>query len=125
MEEKKLIISPKELYPTESLESIKNENLKTYVERYRNDEKIEKPTVFSFYGNYYILYGHDKVLAAIIAGEGTIEAKEVDINGLSFWKEEANVKDTLKSLGKSTLHDFETIGNFTYNSYPCFYEKGC
>lgn len=125
MEGRELIISPKELYPTESLASIKNDTLQFYVESYTKGEEVESPFVFYFYGNYYIFKGHHIVLAAILAREEKIKAEVIDVKNISFWKEEENIKSTLKSIGKSTLYDFETIGNFTYNSYPHYYEKDC
>ena len=46
----------------------------------------------------------------------------VDRTQLSFWENDDNVKETLKSIGLSTLYDFETIGGFTYQSYPDYYK---
>lgn len=125
MERKELTISPKDLYPTESFAFIKDERLQFYVSCFKSGKEVDKPCVFYFYENYYILKGHHIVLAAIMAEQEEITAEIVDITEFSFWKEEANVKHTLQSVGKSTLYDFELIGNFTYRSYPCFYEKDC
>lgn len=123
MEIHEIIISPKELYPTESFVFIKNDILQKYYNEYKRGERLEKPIVFLFDGNYYILRGHHLVLAAIMANVEQLIVIVQDVKLITFWKERTNIISTLKSIGMSTLYDFETIGNFEYKSYPNYYKK--
>lgn len=120
---KKMMISPQKLYPTERLAFIKNDILQLYIENYKKEKKMEKPLVFLFDNNYYILKGHHLVLAAIMAGINELCIEVVDNRQFTFWSNEENIKQTLNSIGMSTLYDFETIGGFTYQTYPDYYKK--
>ena len=66
--------------------------------------------------------GHHVVLAAAMSDIEKIAVEIVDRSKLPFWKSDENVKETLKSVGISTLYDFEAIGGFTYLSYPNYYK---
>lgn len=117
------LISPRELYPTESFVFIRNDELQFYIKEFKmNKEHMVKPLVFYFENNYYILKGHHVVLAAAMINIEELVVEVVDRTQLSFWENDDNVKETLKSIGLSTLYDFETIGGFTYQSYPDYYK---
>lgn len=117
-----LFISPKDLYPTENFGFNRSEVLKLYLEAFKREGVFEQPQVFNFEDNYYILKGHHIVLAAIIAGIEKIKVELIDTGKDKFWSNEQNIIDTLKVRGISTLYDFEAIGNFTYSTYPKYYE---
>ena len=117
------LISPRELYPTESFVFIRDDVLQFYIKEFKmNKEHMVKPLVFYFENNYYILKGHHVVLAAAMINIEELVVEVVDLTQLSFWENDDNVKETLKSIGLSTLYDFETIGGFTYQSYPDYYK---
>ncbi|WP_418619830.1 hypothetical protein [[Clostridium] scindens] len=117
------LISPRELYPTESFVFIRDDELQFYIKEFKmNKEHMVKPLVFYFENNYYILKGHHVVLAAAMINIEELVVEVVDRTQLSFWENDDNVKETLKSIGLSTLYDFETIGGFTYQSYPDYYK---
>lgn len=117
------LISPRELYPTESFVFIRDDVLQFYIKEFKmNKEHMVKPLVFYFENNYYILKGHHVVLAAAMINIEELVVEVVDRTQLSFWENDDNVKETLKSIGLSTLYDFETIGGFTYQSYPDYYK---
>ena len=117
------LISPRELYPTESFVFIRDDVLQFYIKEFKmNKEHMVKPLVFYFENNYYILKGHHVVLAAAMINIEELVVEVVDRTQLSFWENDDNVKETLKSIGLSTLYDFETIGRFTYQSYPDYYK---
>lgn len=123
MGKNEILISPQELYPTESFASIRDEYLQFYIREFKeNKDGVAKPLVFYFDNNYYILKGHHVVLAAAMSDIERIPIEVVDRSKLSFWKSDENVKETLKSVGLSALYDFETIGGFTYLSYPNYYK---
>lgn len=121
--EKAMMISPQKLFPTESLSSIQNEKLQLYLNEYRNGKSMEKPLVFMFDNEYYILRGHHLVLAAIMAGVTEISVRIVNNKEYPFWNEDQNIIDTLNGIGMSTLYDFETIGGFAYKTYPDYYKR--
>lgn len=123
MLKKEMLISPERLYPTESLVFIKNDVLQMYFNAYKNGIELEKPLVFLFDDNYYIYEGHHLVLAAIMAKIKEICVQVVELKENSFWGNEENIKDTLKSVGMTTLFDFEAIGDFTYQTYPSYYSR--
>ena len=50
------LISPRELYPTESFVFIRDDELQFYIKEFKmNKEHMVKPLVFYFENNYYIL----------------------------------------------------------------------
>lgn len=119
---KEMLIAPQELYPTESFATIKNDILQVYIKQYENGNIVDKPLVFLFDNNYYILKGHHLVLAAIMSRVKELCVEVVDNKEYSFWNSEENIKENLKSVGMRTLYDFETIGGFTYQTYPLYYK---
>ena len=124
MTENQILLSLDSLYPTESLISIQDEQIQSYVRAFAdNKDNVALPLVFIFDNNYYILKGHHIVLAAAISEIDKLLFEIVDRSQLSFWKNDENVIETLKSIGISTLYDFEAIGSFTYKSYPVYYRK--
>lgn len=118
-----MLISPQKLYPTESLVFIKNDRLQFYIGEYKNGASLEKPVVFLFDNNYYILKGHHLVLAAIMAKVTEICVEVENHRQYSLWSDEETIKENLRSIGMSTLYDYETIGGFTYEIYPEYYKK--
>lgn len=118
-----MLISPQKLFPTESFVFIKNDILQYYIEEYKKGGILEKPLVFLFDKNYYILKGHHLTLAAIMAQIKEICVEIVDNKQYSFWNNDENIIDTLRSIGMSTLYDFEAVGGFTYPQYPDYYKK--
>ena len=123
MSKNEILISPQKLYPTESLVFIKNDRLQFYIGKYKSGASLEKPVVFLFDNNYYILKGHHLVLAAIMAQVTEICVEVEDHMQYSLWSDEETIKENLRSIGMSTLYDYEAIGGFTYETYPQYYKK--
>jgi|GEM_PF-2689030 len=116
-------ISPKEMYPTKKIISIDNTIIESCVHEYKSKKEMEKPIVFLFDGNYYILKGHHLMLSASLAGAKMIKVDVIEEAKYPFIKDEEDFKATLENVGLSTLYDFEGIGNFKYEKYPHYYEK--
>ena len=123
MSKNEVLISPQKLYPTESLVFIKNDRLQFYIDEYKKGANLEKPVVFLFDNNYYILKGHHLVLAAAMAQVTEICVEVEDYKQYLLWSDEETIKENLRSIGMSTLYDYETIGGFTYETYPEYYKK--
>ena len=123
MSKNEMLISPQKLYPTESLVFIKNDRLQFYIDEYKKGANLEKPVVFLFDNNYYILKGHHLVLAAAMAQVTEICVEVEDYKQYLLWSDEETIKENLRSIGMSTLYDYETIGGFTYETYPEYYKK--
>lgn len=117
------IVSPRELYPTESLYSIEESRILFYMECFKENIETEKIKAFLFKDNYYILKGHHKMLAANRLGLQEISVEIAEKTEHSFWNDEKNVIDNLKAIGLSTLYDFEAVGGFTYDKYPDCYRR--
>ena len=118
-----IYVSPKELYPTESMFSISNKKLQACIEILKEEKDSLVVTVFSFENVLYILEGHHIVLASILINLDKINVQMVNRNEIAFWNKEENVRNHLKNVGMSTLYDFETIGNFKYGFYPEYYKR--
>lgn len=118
------IISPKKLYPTENLFSIEENKIKFYMECFKENVEIEDIEVFCFDGDYYILKGHHKMLAANRLQLFEISVNVVDILQYNYWRQQENIIANSKALGLTTLYDFEAAGGFLYDKYPKYYGEG-
>lgn len=118
------MISPKKLYPTESLFSIEEKKIEFYMECFKERIETEDIKVFLYDENYYIIEGHHKMLAAnrMQLSEIVIDVIEIPTN--SFWSKQENIISNLKAIGMTALYDFEAVGGFTYDKYPNCYRQG-
>ena len=123
MENELVYVSPKLLYPTESLESISNNRIHFYIECFRNNIEVESVQVTIFDDVYYILSGHHLMLAAVLENVEKINVDIKEFKDIAFWGDRQDFISTLESIGMRTLHDFECIGNFSYEAYPEYYSK--
>ena len=118
------MISPKELYPTESLFTIEENRIKFHMKCFKDNIETEEIKVFLFDGDYYILEGHHKMLAANRLQLLEIPVNVVDISEYNYWSQRENVIANSKALGMTALYDFEAVGGFLYDKYPRYYNKG-
>ena len=118
------MISPKELSPTESLFSIEENRIIFHMECFKENIETEDIIVFLFDGDYYILEGHHKMLAANRLQVLEIPVNVVNISEHNYWVQQENVIANAKALGMTALYDFETVGGFMYDKYPRYYSKG-
>lgn len=114
-------ISPKKLYPTESLSSIKEDVIRFFMECYKNNIGVPAVVVLMYDGDYYIIDGHQRMLAANRLKLNQIDVEQVQLSSSPFWSNEENILYHLKAVGRSTLYDFEAVGDFTYEKYPSYY----
>ena len=113
------LVDINKLYPTESLVFIEPESIKRIATMITDTEII----VFLFESHYYIFKGHDQLMAAAFLQASKVRVFLVDYKELPFFCDEKNIKSTLKSIGMSTIFDFEGICGFTYPEYPEYYRK--
>lgn len=118
------MISPKKLYPTESLFSIEENKILFYMECFKENIVTEDIKAFLFGGNYYILKGHHKMLAANRIQLSEIAVNVIDISTNTFWGKQENIVDNFRAIGMTALYDFEAAGGFVYDNYPSYYGKG-
>ena len=116
-------ISPKKLYPTESLSMIKENKIQFYMNCFQNNIKTEDIEVFYFDNKYYILNGHHKMLAANRMHLPEVPIKVVDLSKISFWRENKNIIRNFEAIGMTALYDFEAVGGFHFEDYPDWYKK--
>lgn len=116
------IISPKELYPTESMFFIEENRINHYMECFKDSVATEDIKVLLFDGNYYIIVGHHKMLAANRLQLSEIPVDIVKIQDNDYW--EQNIVANIKALGMTALHDFEAVGDFFYDKYPSCFSEG-
>ena len=117
------MISPKKLYPTESLFSIEEKKVLFYMECFKENLVTEDIKVFLFDGNYHIMKGHHKMLAANRMQLSEIAVEVVDIPANTFWGKQENIVANFKAIGMTALYDFEAVGGFGYDNYPRYYCK--
>ena len=115
------MISPKKLYPTESLFSIEESKIQFYMECFKEKIKTEDIKVFWYDEDYYIIEGHHKMLAANRVQLSEILVNVIEIPTNSFWSKPENIISDLKAVGMTTLYDFEAVGGFSYDKYPDSY----
>lgn len=118
------MISPKKLYPTKSLFTIEEKKILFYMECFKENIVTEDIKAFLFDGNYYILEGHHKMLAANRMQMSVIAVDVVDIPTNTFWSEEENIAENFRAMGMNALYDYEAVGGFVYDDYPSYYGKG-
>lgn len=112
-----------ELYPTESLAFIDPEIIKHIESEIKADGTDTEIITFLFEDHYYIYRGHDQLMAAAFLHADKVRIFLVDYKELPFFCDENNLKNTLSSIGMSTIYDFEGICGFTYPEYPKYYRK--
>lgn len=117
------MVLPKTLYPTESLFSIKENKILFYMKCLKENIVTENIEVFLFKGNYHILEGHHKMLAANRMQLAEIVVDVIDIPTDTFWSKQENIIDNFKEIGMTALYDFEAVGGFVYDNYPNYYGK--
>lgn len=115
---KKLILSPKSLYPTDKIQHIDENILKEYITRIKTEDCATIKVVY-MNNNFYIVDGHHRWLAHLINDSVTVECELIS-SSHNFAKPET-LKKELSYVGKSSLYDYEDAGNFRYISYPEFY----
>lgn len=105
--EKHILLNPTSLYPTKSTKefSVENESATAQVDLQSHSVEV------AIIGNRFcIADGHERVIDCIQQKENFLPVKFVKSNNLSAPVE-------------SQIHEFETVGNFTYKLYPDFSEK--
>lgn len=115
------MISPQKLFPTVSLESISNDTIHFFMEKFRREEEVVPVQVYQFGNHYYIIDGHHRMLAANICGMKEINVIELGRNEVPNWCQQERLINMLNRLGMRTIYDFEAIGAFTYDEYPQYY----
>ena len=123
IESAQVILDPKCLYPTVTLESIENNNIKFFMDKYTNNEDVMPIFAILFEGQHYIVDGHHRMLAAIAVGKKEVEVILLQKEDLPEWWTEKIFIETLGSIGMRTIYDFEAIGNFDYLIIPQYYKK--
>lgn len=111
------------IFPTVTLESILNDNILYFVDKFKNQEEVIPILVYLFDTNYYIIDGHHRMLASAICGNCDIDVIELEKDELPNWCDDKIFTSTLNSLGMRTIYDFEAIGNFSYDEYSKYYKK--
>ena len=120
-EKPKIILSPKVLYPTKSLDQI---YLK-FNEECENAEKQHpaKLIIYLYNAYNYIVEGHNTWLSAIKEKKDLIEVSLADTTIYPFLRTSAYVSEVLNSIDESFLKEFEQVGRFQYLSYPDISKK--
>lgn len=114
-------INPKKLFPTVTLESISNDNINFFIDKFCKNETVLPIMVYQYDAHYYIIDGHHRMLASIISKKSEIDVIVLENDELPNWCERNLFESTLNSLGMRTIYDFEAIGDFSYDEYPPFY----
>ena len=114
-------VSPRRLYPLTSFSSIDPHILEQVIFRMKNGETVPPIKVLEFDENLYIVEGNYEMLSANILKRSTVEVDVVERVAMPFWKDDSIFISTLKTVGISTLFDFEGVGGFEYETYPRYY----
>lgn len=117
-------VAPNRLYPLVSFSTIDPEMLEDVTNAMKQGIEIEPIKILQYAGEMFVLEGNYEMLAANILKWPEVEIEVVDREALSFWKNEENLLDNIKSISISTLYDFEGVGGFVYDSYPPYYRRG-
>lgn len=112
-----------ELYPTESVFTIHPDLVKKYKKELNSDGSNTEIEVFNYDNHYYIIDGHEQLLAVAALGAKQARVLVVDYKELTYFSDEEKIETVLSNLGMHTLYDFEGICGFTYRDYPKYYKK--
>lgn len=114
-------VSPKILYPMETIESIDPNTLDRVIQEMKNGMNNPPIRVIDFKGYYIILNGNYEMLAANIVGKLQVNVEIVPWHNQGNWLSEERIEKQLKIVGMNALYDFEALGGFEYPEYPFFY----
>lgn len=115
-------ISPKDLFPTQSVNSIEENEIIFLMECLKNKNEVPIIKVLQFDGDYYIIEGHHLMLALNRLEIGEIDVQVISPPPNTFWGIRENIIENLGAIGLTALYDFEAIGNFSFSKYPCWYK---
>lgn len=116
-------VSPTELYPVTKLELCDPQTLQRAIDKMKNNNDPVTIRGIEYKGNIYILDGQCEMLAANILDKTAVTVELLDRKQIPFWCSDKTLQETLRTLGTSTLHDFEAVGRFTYEKYPLEYRR--
>lgn len=116
-------ISPTELFPTQSISSIRENKILFFMECLRNNVEVPLIKAIKFEDDYYIITGHHLMLALNRLTINEIDVEVITPGERTFWGIRENIIDTLKAIGQTALYDYEAIGAFAYKKYPSWYKK--
>jgi len=119
---KNILMAPTSLYPFAWDRDIDEEALNTFSSMKEHLNSVVSIVVFD--GYHFIVTGYHPVLAAIKNKESFINVELIDTEKNPFFKQEENVVATLEKSGISSVHDYESMGDFRYMSYPKHYYGG-
>ena len=107
---RQILLAPTSLYPTKAVNPDPAK-----VAAYQAGKAYERDPIAMAVvdGYHYIVDGHHRMLAAALNREDFVSVQVVDWAGASG----------LHSIGMTAVYDFETAGNFVYDSYPRAYKK--
>ena len=118
-----MLISPKSLYPTQSIRNVSNDIL--------SDQDLiaqsvngfcDTPILIFYHDNYhYIIDGHHKWLISLIHNSPFVNCILVEIAEHPELGDQQDFLSGLRLIGKKTLYDYEDAGGFRYLSYPDYY----
>lgn len=113
---KKLIVSPKNIYPTEGIRNINEKILEEYRLKVRNHIEFEPIELIRANDSLFILNGHHRVLAANLENLGHINAillyDENDVMSMNITTKE------YITITPSDIYDWEDVNGFLFNYYP-------
>ena len=113
--ETRILLSPKVLYPTISLNSINN----NYDDETIDIDKQQGIIFISVYDGYnYIVSGHKYWLSAIVEERTLLEVTLVNFDEDSLCISYDDFTKKINDINRNHLEEFEKIGNFKYLSYP-------
>lgn len=115
-----IFISPKSLYPTQSIRCI---NYK-FVKEKTDDFSCQKNpiVIMPIDGYHYIIDGHHRALAAI-GKTDYVKAFLCDNDNYPLMCDKENLLSEIQSVCLSSLYDYEDVGGFTFASYPKLYSR--
>ena len=109
-------LSPKELFPTQSANSIQESKILFFMECLRNNVEVPQINVIRFEDDYYIIAGHHLMLALNRLAINETDVEVITPGEETFWGIRDNIIESLKAIGQTALYDYEAIGAFTYKN---------
>lgn len=122
--ENKVLISPNNLYPTQSIRNISATLLNKYTKDFSNQLYYVNSLIFTAKYNeyFFIIDGHHRTMASAINSIPFITVKIIATKADELITSNVSLEQYLKHIRLSDFYDYEDVCNFRYLEYPDFIE---
>ncbi|MDE7330031.1 MAG: AAA family ATPase [Clostridia bacterium] len=114
--EKKIVVSPQNVYPTEKISCLSEVKVKEYISEIKDGKKLNPIKVIKVDDALYICDGHHRIVAMNACGIKKTECVLLAQDGECL--PDGTIASDYITVKLSDIYDWESTNNFNYGFYP-------